>query len=82
MRGWTSLEWKKGEYHKIRKIGTHRNKHPLNKGTHFDYNNFVTLISTHIKIGTPQEKAPVAVQMEVNIVAYFLPVAPILSKLS
>ena len=31
----------------------------MNIGTHFDYNNHIAFISTHTKIGTPYEKAPV-----------------------
>ena len=34
------------------------NKHPMNIGIHFDYNNHITFISTHTKIGTPHEKTP------------------------
>ena len=38
----------------------------MNIGTHFDYNNHITFISTHTKIGTPHEKAPVTTQTGVN----------------
>ena len=31
----------------------------MNIGTHFDYNKHIVFISTHTKIGTPQEKAPI-----------------------
>ena len=40
----------------------------MNIGTHLDYNNHIVFISTHTKVGTPHEKAPVTVQMEVNFV--------------
>ena len=36
-------------------------------GTHFDYSNHIVFISTHTKISTPHEKAPVTMQMEVNL---------------
>ena len=38
----------------------------MNVGTQFDYNNHIAFISTHTKIGTPHEKAPITVQTEVN----------------
>ena len=41
--------------------------HPMNIGTHFDYNNHIMFISTHTKISIPHEKAPVNVQTEMNL---------------
>ena len=32
----------------------------MNIGTHFDYNTHIAFISTHTKIGTPHEKAPIS----------------------
>ena len=51
----------------------------MNIGNYFDYNNHIVFVSTHTKIGTPHEKAPVTTQTEVsfadsgflNIVANF-----------
>ena len=39
----------------------------MNIGRPFDYHNRITFISTYTKIGTPHEKTPVTVQMEVNV---------------
>ena len=44
--------------------GYRDNKHPMNIGTHFDYNNHIVFISTHTKISTHMKKAP---QTEVNL---------------
>ena len=37
----------------------------MNIGTHFNYNNHITFISTHTKIGIPHEEASIAVKMKV-----------------
>ena len=36
----------------------------MNIGTDFDYNKHIVLISTHTKVGTPHEKAPVTAQQK------------------
>ena len=38
----------------------------MNIGTHFDYNH-IAYTSKNTKLGTPHEKAPVAMRMEVNL---------------
>ena len=42
------------------------NKHPINIGTHFDYNNHIMFISTHTKIDTPYETI-IAMWTKVNL---------------
>ena len=48
-------------------VQNRNNKHPMNIGTNFNYNNQITFISTHTKIGTPHKRAPVTIQTEVNL---------------
>ena len=58
-----TLPWVHNLYHKNR-IPTQNT--PMNIGTHLDYNNHIGFISTHTKTGTPHQRAPVTMQMEVN----------------
>ena len=39
----------------------------MNIGTHFDYNNHITFIRSHTKIGTPHARS---VQTEVNLLIW------------
>ena len=43
----------------------------MNISIHLDYNNHIAFISTHTKVGTPHEEAPVTVQTKVNLLIRF-----------